>query len=192
MINGVYLESKTQEKIKKIFTKKKLLRNISLHQFFGSESLDKINKEIKELSFSHQKIPLKHSYAISSSPQLQLMLSDAEIISVLSIITAARLSSIAFSICKFSWKDYIILHDEQQLQPGIDFIFNFSEIWNSRWGGTLYYSNGRETIALPHTYNTLTIIERGEKSKKFIKYINHGSENHSLILAWGSVLKTSK
>ena len=74
----------------------------------------------------------------------------------------------------FSWKDYIILHDENKEKLGIDIIVDCTEDWNEKAGGNVVYVDGKGNYSkIPVKENTLTIVKRHHHEQKFVQYVNH-------------------
>ena len=86
----------------------------------------------------------------------------------------------------FAWKEYTLLHGRANERGTYDIIFDFTESWDERAGGSLIYADGTGDYSeIPPQRNMLCIAEI-KKSRKFMQYINHFGKRGKRILLIGT------
>ncbi len=197
IINKLYLQEATIQKIISSFNNNKELPSISLINFFENNLFTILRKKILTLKTTPQKKPLQYSYAQSSLPKnLNLFFNHTELLSFISIIINQKVEEIELSYHIFTHKDYLLLHDSLQKKEHhdscFDIIIDLTPKWDEHWGGIITYI---DTLGnhhhLPCYNNTLTIIKREKNSQKYLKYINNNTKNNKKYLLMGRIITTN-
>jgi Rps23 Pro-64 3,4-dihydroxylase Tpa1-like proline 4-hydroxylase len=183
-INRHYLKPETQLKIKEIFLKEK---KVILFNFFDDEYYQKMENEIQKLKFKHEQEYLTHCYGSAVvTPIIYDYFKD--LVKVIGFIINKKTTTSSWKIkalC-FSWKDYIILHDENKEEPGIDILLDFTDGWKPEWGGAVTYVDGTgDYTKIPIQGNMLALVQRTNNEQRFVQYVNHyaGKRKRILLLA---------
>lgn len=174
VINTIYLQEKSIEELQKSFQENEDFPAVILFSFLDNNYWNKIQKEIINLPFNQEKEPLTNSYATAPLPiSLQKFLQSEELLQFLSLLFKKEVKEVPAKIYRFSWKDYIILHDEKKEETGLDLFIDFTEEWNEEAGGNIFYNDGTgEYLQISIMKNACVIAERKEGISKFIKYVN--------------------
>lgn len=169
MINKVY--HKNLERIKTTFETE---GSITLLSFFDEEYFNGLQKKIGKLNFKKENDPVTHSYSKAS-----YHLNDPDLVQFIKLLTGKTIkTSTAYS---FQWKDYTILNDKFKPKPGLDIVLDLTNNWQTDWGGTTFYSDGKEDyIQVASSRNSLTIVKW--IGRKFVKYVNHQSQGKRILL----------
>ncbi len=85
-------------------------------------------------------------------------------------------------IIKAEHEDYTLITDEQKSERGYDAILDFTNGWNPKFGGLIYYKffDQNIKISVPSMQNSLVIVNKND-SKSYMKYINHQSKGKERI-----------
>ncbi|MBI2665490.1 hypothetical protein HYX12_02630 [Candidatus Woesearchaeota archaeon] len=180
MINKAYKDKLNLQRIKEILRKE---HSILLFDFFSQETFRRIKQEIKKMTFKEEKKATKYSYkkaaskVMRSNNFLKIILKNKELQNTLSQLLKKQIN-VYFTAYKFTWKDYVILHDQTQEKPGVDIIFDLGSLegeWSPSWGGAIRYVQGnKDLLSLPVQQNTLAIIKRKNiNEQRFVQYVNH-------------------
>jgi hypothetical protein len=189
MLNEEYLKNDNIEAIKKLYNSNKKVKQILLQSIFSKDTIKYLQKKIKRIKYKNDTQIMSHSYSISDPPEeLMQLLNSKEMIKLLTTITGKNIKLIHIKNYLFEWKNYILLHDKKQEKPGIDIIIDFTESWNKEYGGSIVYKDATGTAyTIPHSPNTMIIIERKENVQKFIQYINNKAKKKKRYLAIGKL-----
>lgn len=184
VINKNYLSPESQAAIKEVFRNE---GKVILFGFFEKDLYKILTLEIKKLKFKREQHYLTHCYEQAAlTPDLQQKFN--EIIKVIGFITKTKISSWNAKILRFSWKDYTILHDENQERAGIDLIFDCTDDWNEKAGGAVTYVDGTGNYTrLLIRGNMLAIVKRDKNEQKFVQYVNHYAGKKKRYIVMGNI-----
>ena len=187
MINKVYLDPKTLEKIRPEFKPEKEFPSVVLFQFLETTEYAKIRKEILGLDYAQQWVLLSHSYSCAElSPGLKIFFKGNEFLNFLSQIVHRHVKSMELQAYAFGRKDYTILTDQIVEEPGIDIIFDVTGEWDERAKGLIIYKDSKENfISLPIQGNMLAIVERKKGVSRYVQYVNHYAQTKKRQVVMG-------
>ena len=186
-INKAYLEQETMDKIRQ-----KLQRgefpSVSLTDFFTGYG--RIKQDLPRLYFVEERKLTSHSYGYAVvPPSLQKLFRSQEFKHFLAQVLEKEVINTTALAYRFGWKDYTILHDEQQEEPGIDLIIDFTDEWDERAGGKIRYKDQEGNfISLPVGGNILMIVRREKGVQRFVQYVNHYAEKRKRLLVMGKIM----
>ncbi len=175
MINKDYLKQENISKIKEIFNRDS---SIQLHDFFIPELYRQMRNDVMKLKFNKSYLATSHSYS-----EADFNVIPKEVIDFISKIINKKINKLNLKALLLSWKDYIIINDKQKEKSGFDIIFDLTDNWDEKSGGSVVYVDGSgEYTRIPPKGNTLLIAERKKGTHKFIQYMNHYSKNKKRYL----------
>lgn len=173
MINPVYFEEDSINKIKEIFDRD---GSIQLQNFFDREYLNKLINKIKNVKLKIEYDPMLHSYNYSEFEDKELINELNKILSKINIKLSLSLSSSRL-FC-FGHRDYSLLSDKINEEEGIKIIIELTKDWNHEANGyTSFVMDNKELVRINSIGNSVSIIKTDNNIKSFVKYINHYALN---------------
>lgn len=172
VINKFYLENIT--KVKNSLSENKDFPSATLFNFFEEKYFIKLQKKLKSLNYNKESNPLTHSYSKAESKTEIKVLNDKTFLYFISKLTDIKVKKLSVQILSFGWNDYTILHDAVKEEIAYDIIFDFTDLWNSDFGGQIIYIDGSgDYFEIPQRRNTITIVKRKKGLRRFVKYVNN-------------------
>ncbi len=189
-INGSYLSDDVAKKIRESFLSNNDLRLVKLRNFLSQRSCKNLAGEIRKARFRKESIPIFYSFSASAmTTEFKKFFSSKILPGFIQKIIGKRVKGIEAKICRFSWKDYTIIDDRTVEGAGFDFIFDLTDSWDENFGGSVVYVDGTgNSISIPHSLNSLAIVERADNIQKFVKYCNHYSKGRNRDLIIGKII----
>lgn len=192
MINELYLKKETAEKIRKEFQVDKEFPSVTLFSFFEEKCYQKLQRQIAALYYHHELRHQVHSAARAElPPSARKIIFFPEFLEWLSRITGSTAGISSVSALRFQWKDYTLLsdHSDQYVEgPGRDIIFDFTDYWDEKAGGTVVYKDEMGNfLALPRGGNIFSIVQRKATVQRFVQYVNHYAGKMKRYLVVGRV-----
>lgn len=136
MINSFYLSD--VEKIRDSFHQKKDFSHVLLFDFFEAKEFLSLQRELKKCTLRYEKKPMLHSYSSSSLHlSLQKKIFSPEMLGFLRVVVDKKISLKNLKLYSFFSGDYTLLNDSRTEKEGLDIIFDFTERWDSLWGGVV-------------------------------------------------------
>ncbi len=165
-----------------------MVKMLQFTDFFEHSYYERLQKQIKELSFKRSYQPSLHSYRSADLPlDVTSLINSKEFISFISKNAKISVKKIEAKAFLFEAKDYTLLHDMTEEKPGIDIIIDFTEKWNERFGGMMTYADGNgHSFMVPSKSNSLIIAERNKGIQRFMQYVNHTAKGRRILII-GSV-----
>lgn len=188
MINPEYLQKENWQKLQEAFRAADF-PSITLFDFFNEDFYIQLKEEMIKLDYHHEHKLLFHSYAVAEVPdEILNIFNSPEFLKIMSVIINKKIKIITPKAYLFSWKDYTILHDQALEELGTDLIFDFTDDWSDKAGGTIIYKDEEGNfVKLPVVGNMLAIVERKEGVQKFLQYVNHYGTERKRYLIFSSL-----
>lgn len=186
MINKFYLNREVVESVRNSFWKNSP-PSIHLHNFLDEDSYKVLKKELRKTRWKKSKEVLTHSYKKSNlSKNIQKILKSQSILEFLSKILNKKVKNIEAELFCFEWKDYTILNDLKKESENTEFILDLTENWKDNFGGKIVYTKGLgEGLIIPVKKNSLLLLKKDSKIRKFIKYVNNNAGKNKRIILIG-------
>jgi hypothetical protein len=185
VLNPVYKNPSTISFLQKEYQDNKDFSSVTLTDVFTPEFFEKKKKEIEELKYLYEIRVEQYSYARSKFRNLQII-NNKEVLELVENILQRKIRTIHAQSYKFAWKNYWTLKIKEK--PAIDIIIDFSTKWDNSYGGNVVFKkdNG-DYVEVPFIPNSITIVRRKGKDKKFVKYVNNHSAGKKRFLIIGTV-----
>ena len=190
MINKLYLELQTVQKIKQGFLSKDDFPSVVLFKFLERDIYMKLREQIIRLYYRKEVVRTSHSYAVAELPStLSKVFNGKEFFDFCSSILNKKVKQIEAKAYSFTWKDYTILSDKTVEEPGIDFIFDFTHDWDEKGNGYIFYKDEEGNfISLPIAADMLVMVQRKEGVQKYVQYVNHYAQKNKRLLMMGKIV----
>lgn len=186
-MNKAYLKEENIAKIQEMFKQNKDVPSVVLHSFLDKDFYEQLQKEI--MIFKLEKHPIDHCFEkAEAGKKLQAFLGSQEFLGFVSKILGRDIQAVTAHIQSFGHKHYTILHDEHVEEPGIDVFIGLTDEWNDAWGGNVVFVDGSgEYTKTQIGGNMLVIVERKDKTQKFVQYVNHHCNDKKLVFVSGVI-----
>lgn len=190
MINQLYLQKQTQEKINGEFRTPAEFPSVLLFQFFKKEFYLKLREQIARSHFTRSRERLTHSYSVAECPALLTKFFKESVFrQFISTIVGKPVQEAKARLYSFTWKDYTILSDAALEEPGLGLILDFTAEWNEKAGGAIVYKDEQGNfISIPIAPNLLALVERKAGVQKYVQYINHYAQKQKRYLVLGKIV----
>lgn len=162
---------------------------VRLEQFLTDKDYLAFARQLWDAKGKIKQVPDQYAFTTLSSKLASFLFTHAEFRAFLERVLGKK-SIRAFSVRKFGWKNYTLIHDEHTSKEQIRFFFCVAGEWDAHWGGTLTYLTGDgegTSLFFPVTGNCLCIIRETQDMHSFIKYINHHAGKEQFIVVEGIV-----
>ena len=184
-MNDIYLNPETLQQARASY-EKSAHGSLRLHSLLKPAVYHKIETKAMKMKGKQVKIPDRFSYSEVKMKELENFFSSREFISLISFIAGRKIKKAGISTKKFGHRNYTLLHDSEQMKPGIDLFFDITPVWDLNWGGSLIYRDAKqELFRLPPLANSLTIVDRKKGMHRFVEYVNHKARKNSQVLVEG-------
>ena len=172
MVNFQYELKKVQGTLHTILKKN---GSVQLLQLFTAKEYAALQKKIMSLPFVRSYQPVTHSFARAEADISFLL-------PLVSGIVGKKVKKIETRVYCLEWRDYTLLHDKAVEGPGTDIVLDFTDRWNSRWGGIVTYVDGEGNYTrVPAVANMMFVMQR-KKEQKFISYLNHKAKGKRYVV----------
>ena len=187
-IKGSYLKDSNVRKIRVAMGVNRF-KAISLQDFFDPDTYKELCKSMHNLNYKDVRQPDVRQYKVAETPKdIKELFNNKKILAVLGDILDKKIKEIDIKPHLLTWKHYQLLHDENVEEPGTDIIFDCTDRWNPRFGGSIIYVDGKgnyeEISSIP---NTLSIVTRKKGYQKYIQYINNLSRETRRYVLIGTI-----
>ncbi len=184
MRNPIYSDPAAIRKIRAMFYQRKDFPSIQLGKFFEEGLYRRIISEIKKSIFSEKKHVIEYRY--HEAPLSPLAKKAAREISEFLSSFLNKKVKLSLRLYSFTWKEYTLLNDGGKERGKYDIIFDCTESWDEKAGGSIIYVDGTGDFSrIPPQKSALFIAER-KKSRKFMQYINHYGKGKKRFLLIGT------
>jgi hypothetical protein len=185
ILNPAYQDKSTLSIIHNSYKNNKNFQSVNLSDFFSQEFFESKQKEIHELKYLYETIVNKYCYARAKVRKL-LIINNKEFLEAISKILNRQVTIIHAYAYKFAWKNYQLIDTKEK--PGIDIIIDFTEHWEESYGGTVVYKkdNG-DFLEVPFIPNSVTLVRRKGKDRKYVKYVNNKCKGNKRYLIIGTI-----
>lgn len=178
-INHSYLQEKTKLQLKTLYQQSKELPMVVLAQFLTREMYNGLKRQLQKIAWEKVNNPLERKYNRGVIPkQLITIVESKECKDLLAVIIGKPILRIEGYIYQFQWRDYTIISDEAENEPGIDLFIDLTDDWPEQAGGALIYVDGTgDYTKIPLQGNLLAVTHQKQGIQKFVKYVNHFAED---------------
>ncbi len=181
-INAFYLQSDTIAKIKSAFDAAAPCPSVSLSEFFSAKAF----AELKKIAVGNFQLQYEPLYRVARHKKVSpKILASKEFMEFINKFVKAQ--KIEWEIFSMGHKCYELRSDEQA--PSVEIIITLAD-GNQHNGGIISYADPEgNSIELPPSENTLTIISKPKTVDRFITYINHHAGKERMVFLIGIVKK---
>ncbi len=170
MVNEHFNTPQVLEQIKRTLENE---GTVQLQDFLAPDLYNQLIQTIKETALAEEQQLLTHTYKKGPVPYMP------EVEQFLQFIDLKQESA---SLKVFTWKDYMLLHDNNQTLPEYEIILDCTDAWDENAGGEITYTDGEgNSGTLPAKANTLTITKT-QGLQRFVHYCNHYAKDKQRVL----------
>jgi|GEM_PF-2223636 len=146
---------------------------VQLQQFLEVDIYNQLLQTIKETTLTQSINLLSYKYKTGPAPYLP------EVEQFLQYLGLKVESS---TLKVFTWKDYMLLHDNNEQLGEWEIMLDCTGEWLEMAGGEVTYTDGKgQTGTLPALKNSLTITKT-DSLQRFVHYCNHHAKEKQRIL----------
>ncbi len=169
------------------FKSDNVFQSVVLFEFLKPEMYQELRKEILDGSFVKVINPIMYSYSSQDkiSERLTNLFESKELLLFLEGVTEIEgLKLNKLTVSKYEWKDYTVMHDDANLEEGLDVFIDFTEGWDdvTAGGQITYYLGSDQYYTLPIAPNSVGIVHTLSGYQRFVKYVNNKSKTFRLFL----------
>lgn len=180
-ITDDYLVYNNLLEIKNTFSKNHP-KSIKLDKFFKDDKYKTLQKEILNLKFKKDYLPLEHSFSKSNlGSEFKKLLESEEFKTFIQFITGKKIIKQTPNSIFLEHKDYTLLKDDFN-ESFLEINFFFTDKWEEDFGGYFSYFKDEELLRILPSGNSVTLVNIDLGVQNFIKYINVNSGKNKIYL----------
>ncbi len=184
-LNPLYFQEETLLQLKESFSQSNP-HILHLPHFLTMSSYESLLKETETSKGIHKKIADRYSHTELTLPKESTFIQLQEFLNWLSRIADKNIKKITTKAYQYAHKDYVLLHDSENIEERLEFFILIMSRWDNRWGGhTVYVAQEQEPLVFPLEGNSFSIIHKEKDRHKFIQYINHYAGKEKLTIIEG-------
>ena len=161
--------------------------SLHLKDMMHADRIKEIEKEVQQCRWKeHVKFDQYHYKTAVLTPTLKKFCASPAVKKIMQVITKYKVKKFDVKLYAFGAGDYILLQDKAPKKKGIRFELDFTEGWNSAWGGYTSFVGREEQLRVLPAQNTCTLV-RAEGLQSAIKYVQYHARDKKRVVVRGEI-----
>ncbi|MEK6889204.1 MAG: hypothetical protein AABW80_03805 [Nanoarchaeota archaeon] len=160
---------------------------LKLNEFLKEDSYGGL-KELLERDAEKKKIANRFSFEeMGIDKKIECIFADLDFLDFAGAVVGRKIKKGEIKVKRFKHRDYTLLHDSDDVKPGIVFFFFICSGWNGEYGGEKVYLGGKQPLICMPEPNTFYLLKKQEGVREFVRYVNNLAGKNAFIIVEGKL-----